>query len=254
MVHGFTQNGACMRPFGEIVQRSLGSRGSAPSVTLVDAPGHGGSGHDRADLIDAARLCVEAAGSAHYVGYSMGGRMLLHGALLFPEAFESLTLLGATAGIDDPIERAARAMADDQLAEQLESDGLERFLDAWLELPLFAGLSEAAACRTERLTNRSDGLAASLRNCGTGNQFPLWGHLAAIEVPVLVIAGSADAKFTAIGHRLVAGLPDARFEAIDGGHAVHSEQPEATARAIASFIEDVEHRSPVTGAPRPDAE
>lgn len=239
LVHGFTQNAACLRGFAEHVITALASGGSTARATLIDAPGHGASGHDRADLIDAGRLLVEAGGRGHYVGYSMGGRMLLHAALLFPDQFDSLTLIGATAGIDSVVERAERAVADDALAERLESEGLASFLDFWLGLPLFATLPEGAACRAERLANRPAGLAASLRNCGTGNQYPLWDRLAEISIPVQVMAGTADAKFTAIGRRMVAALPDARFDPVEGGHAVHSEHPAEVAGRIASFIRDV---------------
>lgn len=236
LVHGFTQNAACMRPFGEMLRSALERRGIGAAITLIDAPGHGASQHDRADLIDAARLCVEAGGQGHYVGYSMGGRMLLHGALLYPEAFASLTLIGATAGIDSGTDRAARLTADEQLAEQIESGGVAAFLDDWLALPMFAGLSDEAAGRQHRLANRAEGLAASLRHCGTGNQFPLWDRLTEIDVAVQVVVGSNDEKFSLLGERLVASLPNARLDSIDAGHAVHSEQPMATADAIAAFI------------------
>lgn len=239
IVHGFTQNAACLRPFAISLIDAIGDVSGGASIALIDAPGHGRSEHDTADLIDAGRLLVDAGGDAHYVGYSMGGRMLLHAAVLFPERFASLTLIGATAGIDDRHERAARATADEQLAERLESVGLPAFLDEWLALPLFASLTDEAAARAERLTNRSAGLAASLRHCGTGNQFPLWHHLGSMDVPVQIVAGRADAKFTAIGERMVEALPNARFDPIAGGHAVHSERPAEVAKAIASFIADV---------------
>lgn len=244
MVHGFTQNAACLRGFGTAVIAALATEGIPARATLVDAPGHGASEHDQADLIDAARLLVEAGGRGHYIGYSMGGRMLLHAALLFPERFDSLTLIGATAGIEDGNERAARAVADEQLAERLESEGLASFLDYWLDLPLFSSLPESSSCRAERLTNRPAGLAASLRSCGTGNQYPLWDRLPAIDVAVQVIAGTGDAKFTALGRRMVADLPNARFDPVEGGHAVHSERPNEVARLVASFIAAVRRGAP----------
>ena len=233
LVHGFTQNIACMRPFAVELAHALGERTAA--IAMIDAPGHGASEHDTADLIDAASLLVEAGGEGHYVGYSMGGRMLLHAALLFPDRFRSLTLIGATAGIDDGAERAKRMVADEQLAERLEGEGLESFLDFWLGLDLFATLPAGAAGRDERLTNRVAGLASSLRQCGTGNQFPLWGLLERIHVPVQVIAGASDTKFSALGQRMAKELPNAQFASVPGGHAVHSESPQAVAELIAGF-------------------
>lgn len=235
LVHGFTQNAACMRPFASQLAAALDKQDRTSAIAMIDAPGHGASEHDQADLIDAASLLMNAGGDGNYVGYSMGGRMLLHAALLFPERFESLTLIGATAGMVPGAERAKRMVADDQLAERLESGGLTSFIDFWLGLDLFATLPAEAACRDERLTNRIAGLASSLRNCGTGNQFPLWDLLERIEVPVQVIAGESDAKFTDLGQRMVERLPNAQFASVPGGHAVHSEAPQEVAELVASF-------------------
>lgn len=235
LVHGFTQNAACLEPFARALDAAVMTSGGHTDIVMIDAPGHGASHHDSADLIDAAGLLVRAGGNAHYVGYSMGGRMLLHAALLFPTRFRSLTLIGATAGIESPVERAQRMNADDQLAERLERDGLAAFLDFWLGLPLFATLPPEAAQRDARLANRVEGLASSLRNCGAGNQFPLWSRLHRIELPVQIIAGAADTKFADIGRRMAAALPSARFDSVPGGHAIHSERPDAVAGLVARF-------------------
>lgn len=239
LAHGFTQNSACMRPFATRLAAAIEAQQRTIEVVMLDAPGHGASEHDKADLIDAASLLVEAGGDGHYVGYSMGGRMLLHAALLFPEQFRSLTLIGATAGIVPGAERARRLVSDDRLADRMQRDGLESFIDFWLGLDLFATLPFDASGRDHRLTNRVVGLAASLRNCGTGNQFPLWNLLDRIEIPVQVIAGASDAKFTDIGRRMVEAMPNAVFASVPGGHAVHSEAPEAVAELIASFSSGV---------------
>ena len=92
------------------------------------------------------------------------------------------------------------------------------------------------AQRDDRLRNTAAGLAASLRSTGTGTQEPLWDRLGEVTCPVLVLVGEHDEKFTALGRRLAAGLPDATMTVIaDAGHSVHLEQPVATADAIASW-------------------
>ncbi|MEM7272436.1 MAG: alpha/beta fold hydrolase [Actinomycetota bacterium] len=237
LLHGFTQNVDGWGPFADRLANHA-------DLVLVDAPGHGRSGHDDADLETAADLSVEAGGRGVYVGYSMGGRVALHAALSHPAAVSGLVLIGATAGLDDPADRADRMAADEALATRLEAEGLPAFLDRWLNLPLFAGLDEQAAATPARLRNRADGLAASLRRCGTGTQAPLWDRLAGIEIPVLVIAGADDHKFTALGHRLVASCraAPARLVTIPGTHAVHLEAPEATAAAVVDHLRAIGDR------------
>jgi 2-succinyl-6-hydroxy-2,4-cyclohexadiene-1-carboxylate synthase len=196
-------------------------------VCRVDAPGHGGSAAAAGGLRSGARLVAEAGGAATYIGYSMGGRLLLHLALTRPELVRGLVLIGATAGIDDPDERAARRRLDAGLAERLEREGVPVFLDSWLAQPLFAGLPEPMQFREERAANTVAGLAESLRHAGAGSQEPLWQQLPRIDVPVLVVVGASDAKFTALGHRLVGAIGrNAELAVVPGaGHAVHLEDP-----------------------------
>jgi 2-succinyl-6-hydroxy-2,4-cyclohexadiene-1-carboxylate synthase len=111
---------------------------------------------------------------------------------------------------------------------------------AWLDSPLFAGLSPAAAQVEERLTNTAAGLASSLRLAGTGAQDPLWARLAELAMPVLVVVGADDQKFTSLGHRLASGVgPNARLAVVAGaGHALHLEQPTAVADVVRAFLDD----------------
>lgn len=231
LLHGFTQNARCWGTFGTLLA-------TARQVVAVDAPGHGRSGHDDADLPTTARLIGEVGGTADYIGYSMGGRAALHLALEQPELVRSLVLIGATGGIDDDDERRARRHADEELARRLDSGPLAGFLDAWLAGPLFADLDREQACRDQRLRNRAEGLAASLRHCGTGSQAPLWSRLAVVDRPVLVVAGERDPKFRALGERLVDAIGgNATLWVQPGaGHAVHLEQPEATAERVLAFL------------------
>jgi 2-succinyl-6-hydroxy-2,4-cyclohexadiene-1-carboxylate synthase len=222
LVHGFTQTGACWGPVADDLAVDH-------EVVRIDAPGHGRSTPVAADLVATADLLAEVGGTATWIGYSMGGRACLHLALRRPEAVRALVLLGATAGIEDPGERAARVAADELLARRLEADGLEPFLDDWLALPLFAGLTPEAQHRQARLANEAPALATSLRLAGTGAQEPLWDRLGEVAAPVLVVAGERDERFAATGARMAAAIgPHAEVRLVPGaGHAAHLEQPQA---------------------------
>lgn len=225
-MHGFTQTGRSWAP----IAGALGA-----DVLTPDLPGHG----DRADrpcgLWAGARAIGLECGRGTYVGYSAGGRHLLHLALARPDLVERLVLLGATGGIDDQAERAARLAADDALARRIEAIGVERFLDEWLAQPLFAGVPDEG--RDDRLRNTAGGLAASLRLAGTGAQEPLWDRLPAIRCPVLVLAGERDEKFAALGRRLAGSLPDADLALVPGaGHAAHLERPAAFVDVLTRWL------------------
>jgi 2-succinyl-6-hydroxy-2,4-cyclohexadiene-1-carboxylate synthase len=219
-VHGFTQANRSWRRVAEHFAR----RGHRSIV--VDLPGHGASSSIRADLRTAAALLGDTAGAATYVGYSLGGRVALHLAVQAPHLVTRLALLGVNPGIVDEDERARRRAADEALARQLLTVGLEAFLDEWVAQPLFAGLQLDEGDRAERMANTVDGLASSLRNCGTGTQVPLWDRLLELTMPVLAMAGDRDPAYEAIGERIAAAVPDGAFASIhDAGHAAHLQQP-----------------------------
>jgi 2-succinyl-6-hydroxy-2,4-cyclohexadiene-1-carboxylate synthase len=237
LVHGFTQTGRSWAPVAD----RLVARGH--QVVRVDAPGHGGSSEIVADLHRGAELLADAGGRAVHVGYSMGGRLALRLALDRPDLVRGLVLLGATAGIDDPPERARRRAADEALAEDIERDGVEAFVGRWLAQPLFAGLPDDPLDRADRTRNTAAGLADSLRRAGTGTMDPpWWDELERISVPVLVLAGELDAKFSVLGQRLADGIgTGAVFRAVPGaGHAAHLEAPAAVADLVAGFLIDLD--------------
>jgi len=231
LVHGFTQTGRCWGP-------EVDALAADHEVVLVDAPGHGRSSHVTAGLGAAAGLIAQAGGAGTYLGYSMGARLCLHVALARPHLVRGLVLLGGTAGIEDPAERTARHQQDLATAARIADEGLEAFLDGWLAQPLFAGLPPERAFRAERLENTVEGLQSSLREAGTGSQEPSWSELHRLEMPVLVLAGSEDAKFAALAERLAATVGDnATVALIEGaGHAAHLEHPDRFLAALQPWL------------------
>jgi 2-succinyl-6-hydroxy-2,4-cyclohexadiene-1-carboxylate synthase len=232
LVHGFTQTG---RSWGALADALAANH----EVVLPDAPGHAASSDVRADLVAGAHLLVDAvAGPATFVGYSMGARFCLHAALEHPAVVRGLVMVGGTAGLDDPVERAARVEQDRATAVRIEADGLGRFLDDWVAQPLFAGLSRQQAGLEERRRNSVAGLASSLELAGAGAQEPLWDRLPQLTMPVLAVAGADDAKFAGLAERMVAAIgPSATLALVTGaGHAAHLEQPDAFLRLLQGWL------------------
>ena len=178
------------------------------------------------------------------LGYSMGGRVALRLALRAPERLWALALESASPGIEDASERAARARSDADLADDIERDGLEAFVERWQALPLFASQTRLPVAvrdelRRQRLQNDPQGLAGSLRGLGAGQQEPVIARMDEIRIPVLLLTGALDDKYCDLARRMATALPCARTEVVpDGGHAVHLERPQVFAGAVRGFLEE----------------
>ena len=230
LLHGFTQTGRSWQPIGHALAGRY--RAAAP-----DLPGHGAFAERRPATFPACDAYLRAVSDEPYVlcGYSMGGRVALHAAFGLGDRVRRLVLIGASPGIADAAERAARATSDAALADRIEAIGLEAFATEWGSQELFAGQSErvAAAAHADRLRNTAHGLAAALRGLGTGVMPPLWDRLGELAMPVTLLAGERDAKFRAIAGRMSGAIQDCHVVVVDGaGHAVQLEQPELVAAAI----------------------
>ena len=242
IIHGFTGCAAAMAP---LIDRLDGYR-----CVAVDLVGHGRS-PSPADLAPysveamAAAVSVLATGMGgepcHVIGYSMGGRVALALALAdaHPDACRSLTLISATAGIANATERALRRRADQALADRIDEHGLARFVDEWMDQPMWDSLRASLDPKAwqssidQRVSSDPTGLANSLRAAGTGSMTPLWDRLGALDVPTLVMCGELDTKFVAISHELRNLLPASELAVLVGaGHAAHLENPDGCATAI----------------------
>lgn len=231
LAHGFTQTGEIWGPIADDLAADH-------EVVAVDLPGHGGSAGVRADFTTGARLLTDVGGRGAYLGYSMGARFCLQAALSVPDRVRSLVLVSGTAGIEDGHLRAERMATDEALAAELdppsatgpagdEQQRVDAFLRRWLARPLFAGIPDGSTGLAQRRANSAAGLASSLRLAGTGRQPPLWDQLHSLAMPVLVITGERDAKFTALGGRMVRAIgSNATHAVVPGvGHTAHLEAP-----------------------------
>lgn len=247
LVHGFTGS---VEAWSEDLIRTLGESGRR--VVAVDLPGHGRSeaptDPDRYAMERVVEDLVQVLDHleiprADWIGYSMGGRVSLGGAVLRPRRIRRLVLEGASPGIADPEEASARRRADEALADAVLSDGLEAFVDAWMDKPIFRTQrrlpeERRARERRRRMACRPEGLAHTLRGLGTGRQPSFWSALPEVRAPTLLLTGADDEKYARIAQEMAERIPDAAHVPIpEAGHAVHLERPSAWLREVVSFLD-----------------
>lgn len=222
LVHGFTQTSDSWDPVVDALPAGV-------DALAVEVP-------EALDFETTAAVIGARGGPARYVGYSMGGRLCLALAIERPDLVQSLVLVSASPGIADAREREQRRAADEQLALDVERDGLDAFLERWLAQPLFESLPrDAAGIEARRRGSSVERVTHQLRALGQGAQPSFWDRLGELAMPVLLVTGAYDRKYRDLADRMAAAIgANARTVTVpDAGHALHLEQPAALAALLA---------------------
>jgi 2-succinyl-6-hydroxy-2,4-cyclohexadiene-1-carboxylate synthase len=246
LLHGFTQRGAIWDVvMDDLRQRLVGEW----EIITPDLPGHGDTpiGDDETFWQTADKL-ADSCGPAHWVGYSLGGRSLLHVAIAHPEVVKSMVLVGAKAGFEDRDEARRRVEADEKIAAKLDAmNDADAFRDwltnTWLAMPMFKGLQpkDGEDDRRQidvRLTNDVHNLAKSLRRHGSGVQDFLVPRLHEISIPTTVLWAERDADLIMSDCKVLAdAIPNAFGNEVPTvGHSIPWEAPDLFADFVARTI------------------
>jgi 2-succinyl-6-hydroxy-2,4-cyclohexadiene-1-carboxylate synthase len=175
------------------------------------------------------------------LGYSMGGRLALQIACSVPNQLKGLILVGASAGLSAPIERAKRQEWDYAMAKSVE-EGLDAFLTAWTGMEIIASQQNIAVQHLQKMQeNRRkqspEMLAKSMRCFGTGTMPSCWEDLSKVDIPVLLLTGEHDLKYRKIAEEMERILPISQMFIVENaGHCCHLEAPKQTARIIEQWL------------------
>jgi len=214
------------------------------SFILIDLPGHGKT--DNVNSMSEAAVSIidllDKLGQdkVYLYGYSMGGRLALYLALYYPNRFKGVILESASPGLKTLREREERIAHDEVLSKRLETESLESFLSFWYAQPLFDNLVKQDRFQKlyqRRFENSPERLAQSLRTLGTGRQPSLWLGLNENKLPVQLLAGEYDLKFTAIAKEMCSLNQNIFCKIIEkSGHTIYIENQKAVLDVIESFI------------------
>lgn len=238
LLHGFSGSpeswegvAATLPPATRVVAPSLIGHGTREDETVTGFEAE-------VDRIAHLLRAGDSDSSFHVVGYSLGARIALGLLVRHPGPFARATLIGGQPGLELEEERRERRRSDEHLCQILEELGIETFVKKWESIPLFASqatlpASTLAAQRAARLRRDPNALARSLRSTGLGVMPSYWEALRSIPVPVRLVVGALDEKFTAIARRMAALLPNADLEIVPNvGHNVVLEAPGAVTKML----------------------
>jgi len=176
-------------------------------------------------------------------GYSLGARVALGMLSGAPGMFDGAVLVGLHPGLEAASARDERRARDAGRARLLRERGLGVFVETWEALPLFASQRSLpsdllAEQRARRLAHDPEGLAHSLEVLGLAEMPDYRASIATLDVPVTLVAGSLDIKFSKIAKKLADQNDRLQSKLIHGvGHNVLLEAPSFVATAMTHVTE-----------------
>ena len=91
--------------------------------------------------------------------------------------------------------------------------------------------------KTKRKENNANWAAKIISDLSPGRQPLLWQNLPNLSMPVLLVAGALDKKYTALVTEMAQKIPQATVEIVAGaGHNVHAEKPQQFAELVINFL------------------
>lgn len=237
MVHGTALSQVIWRGFGYV--RELGS---AHQIITLDLRGHGRSDKSHEASAYAMELFVGdvlavldelGVDRAHYLGYSLGGRVGFSLAAAHPHRVISLI---SAAGAPRSNPGAFDRVFFPGCIDVLETGSIDAFMDAW---EAHSGRPLDTSTRAAIGANDALALAAYMREAdrdsGVSDEV-----LASMMLPTLMLVGSRDAERVPAARHAVATMPSATMRMLPGAnHGETLRHPDALP-AVRAFIDGVE--------------
>lgn len=227
-----------------VVMGSKALERSGHRVIAYDARGHGrsspGPAYGYPELDDDLEAVLDAFGLERAVlaGASMGAHTILSFALRRPARVGGLVVI--TPAYDpDTNDDPARLARWDALADGLRNGGIEGFLAAYGEPPVPPAWRESVITVIRQrlaLHEHPEAVADALEQVPRSRPFGQVAELAAIAVPVAVVASSDEADPEhplAVGEAYAAAIPGAWLVTDEPGHSPVAWQGSQLSRVIA---------------------
>jgi len=237
LLHGWAMSSAVFAPLVERLERRC-------TLHLIDLPGHGESRDCTVPMtLDAcAHAIAQATPPAIWLGWSLGGLIALHAALIFRESVQALAMLCASPrfvrGDDWP--HAISPEILQQFATDLRSDyrgTLERFL-ALEALGSDCAREDLRRLRHDALHDHAPDVRALCDGLDVLERTDLRAHLHGLQQPNAWIAGRRDRLVPWQAMQWSAGQCGGAFARIEGGgHAPFIGHAEEVVRALQPLIE-----------------
>lgn len=169
------------------------------------------------------------------LGYSLGGRLLLHALVKSPQVFSKAVIVSAHPGIEENEERASRGHWESHWTQKFQHQPWQQLWNEWNSQEVLRG-SKQLPCPNESTKLRRY-LVQALENWSPTRHSFSPGQAFDIGLPLLWVAGGKDQKY----RNLYQGLFDSdqlqNLEILpDAGHRPHLDSPDELAKIVSQFF------------------
>lgn len=173
------------------------------------------------------------------LGYSLGGRVALAWANLFPDRFEHVILESCHPGLELEPEKQKRLQHDSHWFQRFQNDKIIDVLTDWYAQPVFSSLTQRQKDFLIQIKAGQYQLidARPLEYLSLARQPSLWSLDE--NIPVSYLFGQMDTKFSAIaGQFSQRNKKLGLYQFEDCGHNVHHEKPEAFCKLVQQLLNE----------------
>ncbi|MBV8949423.1 MAG: alpha/beta hydrolase [Actinobacteria bacterium] len=182
---------------------------------------------------------------AFFVGFSMGGSVVLNFALKYPDLCRGIVVVGTGAGSTNR-ERFENDIR--QVVDLIRQHGMRRFADAYAEGPIRQPFKRKdpygwAVFRDQLAAHAADGQAFSMQGVMLRRPtiFSLDARLRQLNIPTLVAIGDEDEPCVDVAVFLKRTLAAAGLLVVpQSGHAINLEEPATFNASVLDFLRMVE--------------
>lgn len=183
---------------------------------------------------------VAASGDSEPVllGYSLGGRLAMQALAARRDFWKGAILISTHPGLTDETEKNSRRESDREWARRVREMPWTEFLESWNAQGVLA--NQVVSGGQGELEGRREAVARAFESWSLGRQEAAEERLGTLGVPLLVVTGERDEKFTDLAERFrncgngveVTVMPNC-------GHRIPMEAPDRLAEVIRDWRERV---------------
>jgi pimeloyl-ACP methyl ester carboxylesterase len=228
-----------VRAFGRSYRCITFSYRGFPPSSVPESP----EAYSQDHLIEDLRALLEhlKINEAHFVGFSMGGSVVLNFALRYPELCRTIVVVGAGSGTTN---RAQFEHDIDATVNLLKTRGIEGFADVYGEGPTRLPFKRKdphgyAVFRRQLADHSATGQALTMLGVLRPRPtiFALEPQLNTLQVPTLIVIGDEDEPCVDPAVFMKRHIPSAGLLVLpQSGHAVNLEEPALFNAAVLEFF------------------